>query len=73
MELSVNRGMGTESRISCCLSFSGTPLQKEGDNGYDNEDYYEPSCDFHRETGYPFHAHNEKHQGKDQEDNCKVD
>jgi hypothetical protein len=48
------------------------PLQDERDYGNDNKDYYEPFCDFHSETGYTFHAHNKKHQGKDKEDNRKV-
>jgi len=49
------------------------PLEEECHYGNDHEDYYEPSCDFHRETSYTFHAHDKKHQGKDKEDNREVD
>jgi hypothetical protein len=52
------------------LFISAIPLQQECDYGDNNKDYYEPFCDFHAETSYPFHAHDKKHKGKDQENYC---
>jgi hypothetical protein len=60
-------------RVYRIIVFAPIPLQQECDYGDNNKDYYEPFCDFHAETGYPFHAHDKKHQGKDQENYCKID
>jgi hypothetical protein len=49
------------------------PLQYERDYGNNNEDYYEPFCDFHSETGYPPHAHDKKNQSKYKENYRKID
>jgi hypothetical protein len=57
----------------CFLSPQGSPLQQERDYGNNNEDYYEPFCDFHSETGYPPHTHYEKYQSKYKEDYRKID
>jgi hypothetical protein len=49
------------------------PLQYKRDDGNDNEDYYEPFCDFHRETGYPPEAQYEKHQSQHKENYREID
>jgi hypothetical protein len=43
-----------------------SPLQQECDDGNNHEDYHEPFCDFHRETGYSPCSQYECNQGKDQ-------
>jgi hypothetical protein len=49
------------------------PLQYERDYGNDNEDDYEPFCDFHSETGYPPCAQDKKNQSKNKENYRKID
>ena len=48
-------------------------LQQERDNGNDHEDYHEPFCDFHRETGYPPCPQNKGNQGEYKENYRKID
>jgi hypothetical protein len=66
------------------LSVSGTsspffnfpqksPSQQERDYGNNHEDYHEPFCDFHRETGYSLCSQYECNQCKDQENYRKID
>lgn len=52
--------------------YTGLLLQYERNYGNYNEDNYEPFCNLHRESCYPFHAQYKKNQGKDQENYRKV-
>ena len=56
-----------------CLFPVGPVLQQERYYGYYNEDYYEPFCDFHSETGYPLHAQDEKDQSQYKEYYREID
>ena len=49
------------------------PLEYERDYRNDNEDYYKPFCDFHREPGYPPPAQDKKYQSQDKEQYREVD
>jgi hypothetical protein len=49
---------------SCFFVPSRIPLQYKRDDGNYNEDYYEPFCDFHGETGYSLQAQYKKNQSK---------
>jgi hypothetical protein len=49
------------------------PLQYECHNGDNDEDYHEPFCNFHSETGYPSHAQYKKNQGQYKENYRKID
>ena len=56
----------------CNFILQGSPKYERYYGNY-NEDYYEPFCDFHSETGYSLHAHDKKHQSKNKEDYRKID
>jgi hypothetical protein len=56
-----------------CFCSLKDQLQYERNYGNYNEDYYEPFCDFHSETGYPLHAHYKKNQSKNKENYRKID
>ena len=59
--------------LFCFFVPSRIPLQYERDDGNYNEDYYEPFCDFHGETGYSLQAQYKKNQSKYKENYRKID